>query len=664
MQKAQEKAVEEMRPALEAAAKEAAGYFLRFTSKGLEGIDTSTSQGSFYGAVKDLWSKVFSVAVLLFPLAVLLNIASVLVSGVSAPVARAEMLESLVRSLLILGVSAGSFLITGSMVKIAWGAAAVVMGESVAGNGSYLQGLLIKLATSGLSSSTLQSMLAIFISLTIIFLILAAISALILSYFALLALTVGMVVVAPLVSVVGGIPEFHWVYGTWIRAFVGVLLVPLANAILFKMLSVFSLQGKSIVDILVGMGFLCIIVAVNFYAGKLVFSPAIEAGKMAADSMFLLFQLGTAAIGLVAGVAGLGAVGAGIGAAGSAGASAGRNATQGGPSGSGGGSPEGGATPGGDGGNNGFQGRVNEWRKRPPEERQEAMASLEQQSFQNQAQGQLAQSLVGRDPFLRAAASVWGTARQSGLAYERSAIRAADQMERNLQGENSFPSPPAAPHSTHMPGSSVPSLGPAPASVASHTASYLPATGAASALPGGLGSRPGLPGRMLALPPGSSGIYPALFGNPAYDDQGLQARGWSPDYQVNLHENIQGLYQTAQTAAERSNLPHAQVIFDPLVAREISAGPSGVRVTPEIFQAAAVRYSAGWLSQPVVTQNLPGANIMERAAAEQVLVEVSQRLGNEPLGRLAGSILSTGQEAHAHRSPAEFWTRVIEKLRR
>ena len=126
-------------------------------------------------------------------------------------------------------------------------------------------------------------MLAIFISLTIIFLILAAISALILSYFALLALTVGMVVVGPLVVVVGGIPEFHWVYGTWIRAFVGVLLVPLANAILFKMLSVFSLQGKSIVDILVGMGFLCIIVAVNFYAGKLVFSPAIEAGKMAAE---------------------------------------------------------------------------------------------------------------------------------------------------------------------------------------------------------------------------------------------------------------------------------------------------------------------------------------------------------------------------------------------
>ena len=305
---------------------------------------------------------------------------------------------------------------------------------------------------------------------------------------------------------------------------------------------------------------------------------------------------------------------------------------------------------------------MNEWRKRPPEERQEAMADLEKQSFQNQAQGQIAQSLVGRDPFLRAAASVWGTARQSGLAYERSAIRAADQMERNLQGENSFSSPGALPHSTHMPGSSVPSYGPAPAGVANRTASYLPATGAAPALPGSPASRPGFPGQ--ALPPGSSGIYPALFGNPAYDDQSLQARGWSPDYQVNLHENIQGLYQTAQTAAERENLLHAQVIFDPLVAREISAGASGVRVTPEIFQAAAVRYSAGWLSQAGVTQNLPGASIMERAAAEQVLVEVSERLGNEPLGRLAGSILSTGQEADAHRSPAEFWTRVIEKLRR
>jgi hypothetical protein len=422
LERAQEKALADLEPVLEEAARQAAHGFLRFSSRGLEGLDGEEGESAFLGAVKDLWSRVFSVAVLLFPLSVLMNIAAVLVSGVTAPVARAEMLESLVRALLTLGVSAGSFLLTGTMIRIAWGAAEVVAGQPASGEAAYLEELFIRLVTGSIGATALESMLTIFITLTVIFLALMAISALILSYFAVLALTVSMVALAPLVIVVGSLPEFRWVYGAWMRAFVSVLMIPLANAILFKMWAVFALQGQNLVDILVSLGFICIIITVNFYAGRLVFAPAMEAGKLAAGSMLLLVQLAVAAAGLAAGLAGLGA------AAGSAGGPG-----MGAP---GGGLPGGGASGNGGAGlgagesdrNGAFQDRVEQWKRRSPEERQAALAGIEQMSIRNKAAGQFVEGLAGRDPLLRAAAGLWSTGRYARLSNERSVIQAADSQ--------------------------------------------------------------------------------------------------------------------------------------------------------------------------------------------------------------------------------------------
>jgi hypothetical protein len=212
------------------------------------------------------------------------------------------------------------------------------------------------------------------------------------------------------------------VYGAWMRAFVSVLMIPLANAILFKMWAVFALQGQNLVDILVSLGFICIIITVNFYAGRLVFAPAMEAGKLAAGSMLLLVQLAVAAAGLAAGLAGLGA------AAGSAGGP-GMGAL-------GGGLPGGGASGNGGAGlgagesdrNGAFQDRVEQWKRRSPEERQSALAGIEQMSIRNKAAGQFVEGLAGRDPLLRAAAGLWSTGRYARLSNERSVIQAADSQ--------------------------------------------------------------------------------------------------------------------------------------------------------------------------------------------------------------------------------------------
>jgi hypothetical protein len=172
----------------------------------------------------------------------------------------------------------------------------------------------------------------------------------------------------------------------------------------------------------------------------------------------------------------------------------------------------------------------------------------------------------------------------------------------------------------------------------------------------------------LQMPPGSSGIFPVLFGNPAYDDQGLAARGWNPQFQSYLRENVQGLYRSAQTAAQQAGLPHGDVIYDPLITRPVQADTNSAapnrRVTPEAFQAAAVRVSAGWLSQDISHSALPGANVLERQAAEQILRQVIADLPDEPLGRLARSILETGQADPGNLSPDEFWEQVNIRIGR
>jgi hypothetical protein len=712
MESAQEKALEDLEPALEDAARRAARGFLRFSALGLEGLDDASGESAFLGAVKDLWSRVFSVAVLLFPLSVLMNLAAVLVSGVSAPVARAEMLEALARALLTLGVAAGSFLLTGVMIKIAWGAAAVVASEPAGGDGSYLETLFMRLLVSTIGVRPFESLMAIFITLTILFLALMAVSALILSYFAVLTLTVTLVALAPLIIVVGSLPEFRWVYAAWMRAFVSVLLIPLANAILFKMWAVFALQGESIVDVLVGLGFICIIITVNFYTSKLVFGPALESGKLAAGSMTALFHLAVAAVGLMGGLAAFGGAAAAAGGASAAG-SAGSAPAGGGPGGSGAGGalPGIGGASGSSAGNgaarttgaaalpypgssgDGFQERVERWKGRTAEERQAAQAGLEQERERTRAAGRFSEALAGRDPLLRAAAGFWSAGRQAGLSAESAAIRAADEQvqtearARRSKSGLAFGSPePGAAAAAHsmQPGSfvagapaqrpSAPGLNiaaswaPTPGSTGQPSASGEVSSGVSSTLPGA-GNQFQTPVGQPPLPPDTAGIYPVLFGNPAYDEQTLTGRGWSPTYQDNLHQNLRGYYAASQSAARQAGLPDAGALYDPLEMRPVlvergsnlGAAPSQ-RVSPAMFQAAAVRVGAPWL--PQAGSDLPGAQIMARPDAEQVLRRVAEEMPGEPVGRLAREILETGQTDPGNLSPSEFWERVVVRVRR
>jgi hypothetical protein len=130
-----------------------------------------------------------------------------------------------------------------------------------------------------------------------------------------------------------------------------------------------------------------------------------------------------------------------------------------------------------------------------------------------------------------------------------------------------------------------------------------------------------------------------------------------------LQSDAQALQDSFQIAAARAGLSDPNLLYDALLQREVTARPGGARVTPELFQAAALRVGAPWLSQAGVTSPLSGARLMDRAAAEQVLEAVAGRLPGEPLGTLAGSILIASREASEGGASA-FWERVGELLRR
>lgn len=152
-------------------------------------------------------------------------------------------------------------------------------------------------------------------------------------------------------------------------------------------------------------------------------------------------------------------------------------------------------------------------------------------------------------------------------------------------------------------------------------------------------------------------------------------RGWNPAYQDNLRQNLRGYYAASQSTARHAGLPDAGALYDPLEMRPVlvESGPaagaqpssgsdisSGQRISPVLFQAAAVRVGAPWL--PQAGSAMPGAQIIGRPEAEQVLRRVSEEMPDEPVGRLAVSILETGQADPGNLSPAEFWERVSERI--
>lgn len=339
--KSQNKTVDALRPTIEKAQRQTLSLLGGFTAKGIEGLAPWGGGAKLLESTGKVWNVVFSVSVVLFGLVILVNVGAPLLEGVSAPVARAEMLQGLVRALGAIGAAALSFTICNILVKIFWGLSESVFRlAGIAGvEGGVTDGAIKSIFGGGLvmvlsqvtqsSSSGGASIFIIFIAFILLFLILITAAVLMLSFYALITLTVGMMVVSPFVFVLGQFNEFKWVYWTWLKAFTGVLLTPLINAILIylwtKMLGqTLTINGNPLLNLMTSLGFLAILLTVNFSVGKLVYAPIGEIIKKAfqatKDTVMAIASVAIAGASLAAGA---GAIPAGGAAAGGAGAEAG-----------------------------------------------------------------------------------------------------------------------------------------------------------------------------------------------------------------------------------------------------------------------------------------------------------------------------------------------------
>lgn len=317
LEESSEDYVDQIEPKVSKLADLMAAIYGGYTSQGLEGLVFESTNGTqtivdrnLLSTVQDLWRKVFNVAIIFFPLVILVNVGSTITSGISAPVARVEMLEGLVKALVSLGFCAGSFIIGSYAIKLGWGISEELRPSILNSLFSSMM-LFVPLGTYGI--------FGIFIVFLIVTLVLMIFIALVLSHYAVLVITIGLLVISPLIIVLGNFKPFSWLYWTWTKGFTVILLVPSANAILMLL---WSATGNVVANIMnpivsqcISMGFLCLLITLNFTIGKIIYQPFMEATKKAFNGTKDLARI---AIGIAGAAVGAAGVSGALGAAGAA----------------------------------------------------------------------------------------------------------------------------------------------------------------------------------------------------------------------------------------------------------------------------------------------------------------------------------------------------------
>ena len=402
--------------------------FNMYTSDGLEGITVANTRfnvlddRNFLTTTKDVWATVFNVAVTFFPLVILVNVGGPLTSGVSAPVARAEMLEGLVKALGTLAFCALSFLIGSFMVRIGWGLSEQIRPENTA---LYWAGLRAWVPILGVTATRL-SLFGFFLVFLVVTVNLLFYAALILSHYAVITITVALLVLGPMIIVIGNIKPFSWLYWMWLKAFTAVLLMPAANAVLLRLWSSMGILRDNalspILSAVLSLGFLSLLITLNFTIGKLVFQPMMEATQKAWSSAKKTFKvvvgIATAAIGAAAGAGAISSLAA---------------ATPGGSSPGGGGGTGSFSPPGMGGGMSGnsesHPSGANPYNQATFEGRRAALRHNEKVGSQVNHSRQIASAALRNHPTLQTAfGSVFGSQGQQVLADKHAIQESQDSM--------------------------------------------------------------------------------------------------------------------------------------------------------------------------------------------------------------------------------------------
>lgn len=294
-----------------------------FTTQGLYGF----SSGEVIEATREMWKKSLWVAALFFPLVLVVDILAVYggQGGGGGYQIRAEIILVALRSMLALAAAALSFVLANMVLKIGWGLAELLRNPGAIDQLARSASQVLQVSNfATLLSGGQLGIVSFFLSLFFTILALLLISALWLSYAAIVTVAVVGTVLAPVLLVLGNFDPFRWLYFTWVRIMGAVALLPAANAIILNVsATVLKAEISPGIKAIVALGIVGILISVNFLVGKMVYGPVLAAAKQAIGITAGFVKLAVAGAAYAAGAPGalgmMGGSGAGGGPGGSEG---------------------------------------------------------------------------------------------------------------------------------------------------------------------------------------------------------------------------------------------------------------------------------------------------------------------------------------------------------
>ncbi len=271
----------------------------------------------------EAWRAMAKVAAALLPLALMITVGSAMREGVTSITGYAHAREALLNWLIGVGAAAASYLLLEKAIELSSGGASAIqqsLGQEILAGAHPGQQLLGGIVNSGLIANA-NPLLQLFLGFFALFTMIAIVASVTLAMLAREVLLLLLVAIAPVILLLGSMGPLRWLSGLWTKAVVISLLLGPINVLLIYLTALIATHansassgaGGTILGMLIGIGVISVLVAVNGTVGKMVYGAAIEVAHKALGSVVGVLQLAALATGFAIAPSAGGLLGAGRG---------------------------------------------------------------------------------------------------------------------------------------------------------------------------------------------------------------------------------------------------------------------------------------------------------------------------------------------------------------
>jgi hypothetical protein len=267
------------------------------------------------------WGAMAKVAAALMPLALMITVGSAMREGVTSITGYANAREALLNWLIGVGAAAASYFLIEKAIDLSGASSSAIrasMGQAIAEEwnlGDHLLGSIINLIALQTAGPLMQLFLGFFALITMI----VVVSSIILALLAREVILLLLVALSPVIFVMGSMRPLRWLSGLWTKAMVVSLMLGPVNYMLLAIAALIAAKanafssglGGAILGMLIGIGVISVLVALNSMIGKLVYGAAIEIAQKAWKSTMGVLQLAAVAAGFAIAPAAAGLLGGG-----------------------------------------------------------------------------------------------------------------------------------------------------------------------------------------------------------------------------------------------------------------------------------------------------------------------------------------------------------------